>query len=303
MTTSVIGKPLTRVDGRAKVTGGARYAADFNQPGQVYAVIVSATVGLGRVTGIDAAAVSTHARRHRRRSVISMRRAWPTARTRAASIPPSASGCTCCRTIRCASTASPSRSSSPTTLDHAERAAAALRITYAAEPPVVDPSDPKAQAIVPEAAGMRTPTRRAATPTALWRARPVKVDATYDIARENHNPMEPHATVAAWNGDRLTLWSKSQYRRERAGRDRGHLRHSRRERAGHLPLHRRRLRHEPQDLAACHAGGHRGAAGRTPGQARAHPQADVLHDRPSPAHHAARRPRRDAGRQADEPDP
>jgi hypothetical protein len=39
----------------------------------------------------------------------------------------------------------------------------------------------------------------------------VKVDETYDIARENHNPMEPHATVAAWNGDRLTLWSKSQF--------------------------------------------------------------------------------------------
>ncbi len=39
----------------------------------------------------------------------------------------------------------------------------------------------------------------------------MKVDATYDIARENHNPMEPHATVAAWNGDRLTLWSKSQF--------------------------------------------------------------------------------------------
>jgi xanthine dehydrogenase YagR molybdenum-binding subunit len=39
----------------------------------------------------------------------------------------------------------------------------------------------------------------------------VKVDATYDMARENHNPMEPHATVAAWTGDRLTLWSKSQF--------------------------------------------------------------------------------------------
>jgi xanthine dehydrogenase YagR molybdenum-binding subunit len=39
----------------------------------------------------------------------------------------------------------------------------------------------------------------------------VKVDVTYDMARENHNPMEPHAVVAAWDGDRLTLWSKSQF--------------------------------------------------------------------------------------------
>lgn len=58
MTEQLIGRPLPRVDGHAKVTGGARYAADFNQPGQVYGVVVSATVGLGRITGIAAAAVS-----------------------------------------------------------------------------------------------------------------------------------------------------------------------------------------------------------------------------------------------------
>ena len=57
MSVNTIGKPMTRVDGRAKVTGRARYAADFNQPGQLYAVIVSATVGLGRITGIQAAEV------------------------------------------------------------------------------------------------------------------------------------------------------------------------------------------------------------------------------------------------------
>ncbi len=48
---------MNRVDGRAKVTGAARYAADFNQPGQLYAVIVSATAGLGRVTDVAAAEV------------------------------------------------------------------------------------------------------------------------------------------------------------------------------------------------------------------------------------------------------
>jgi xanthine dehydrogenase YagR molybdenum-binding subunit len=53
MTASVIGQPLSRVDGPAKVTGAARYAAEFNQPNQVYAIIVSRGVGLGRVTRID----------------------------------------------------------------------------------------------------------------------------------------------------------------------------------------------------------------------------------------------------------
>jgi len=57
MNTDVMGKPLTRVDGRAKVTGAARYAADFNQHAQLYAVIVSATAGRGRVTALDEAPV------------------------------------------------------------------------------------------------------------------------------------------------------------------------------------------------------------------------------------------------------
>ena len=54
MSGEAIGKPLRRIDGRAKVTGQARYAAEFNQKGQVYAVIVSATAGLGRIAAIEA---------------------------------------------------------------------------------------------------------------------------------------------------------------------------------------------------------------------------------------------------------
>ena len=40
---------------------------------------------------------------------------------------------------------------------------------------------------------------------------PVKVDHTYVMPREHHNPIELHATIAAWAGDRLTLWDKSQW--------------------------------------------------------------------------------------------
>jgi xanthine dehydrogenase YagR molybdenum-binding subunit len=98
-------------------------------------------------------------------------------------------------------------------LDRAERGAAALRISYEAEQPVVDPS--QAEPIIPEAAaqpGAMIPADKARgdADEALARAR-VTVDATYEIARENHNPMEPHATIAAWTGERLTLWSKSQF--------------------------------------------------------------------------------------------
>ena len=41
-------------------------------------------------------------------------------------------------------------------------------------------------------------------------AAPVKLDATYTTADESHSMMEPHATIAAWNGDQLTLWTSNQ---------------------------------------------------------------------------------------------
>ncbi len=93
-------------------------------------------------------------------------------------------------------------------LDHAERAAAALRITYDARQPIIDHADQQVARIVP---GTGTADRSRGDADAAVAEAAVKVDENYDIARENHNPMEPHATIAAWNGDRLTLWSKSQF--------------------------------------------------------------------------------------------
>jgi xanthine dehydrogenase YagR molybdenum-binding subunit len=48
-----IGSSLNRVDGRLKVTGAARYSAEYELPGLVYAVLVGSTITKGRLTGID----------------------------------------------------------------------------------------------------------------------------------------------------------------------------------------------------------------------------------------------------------
>src|SRR5262249_34553996 len=50
---SYIGQPVSRVDGRAKVTGGAKYAADYHAPDLAYGVGVSNPIAQGRVTKID----------------------------------------------------------------------------------------------------------------------------------------------------------------------------------------------------------------------------------------------------------
>ena len=51
---SAIGKPLDRVDGVLKVTGQARYAAEFPEDGLLHGSVVSSSIAKGRVTRIDA---------------------------------------------------------------------------------------------------------------------------------------------------------------------------------------------------------------------------------------------------------
>src|SRR5262245_52471259 len=51
-----IGNPISRADGRAKVTGAAKYAAEFNTPGLAYASVVSSTIAKGRILRIDTSA-------------------------------------------------------------------------------------------------------------------------------------------------------------------------------------------------------------------------------------------------------
>lgn len=209
MNMTSIGKPVTRVDGRAKVTGAARYAADFNQHAQLHAVIVSATVGLGRVTVLGEAPVRAMP------GVVEIISHLNAPRLaygphKAFIDPEVGERLHVLEDDQIRFYGQPVAVVVADTLDHAERAANALRVSFAAERPVVDPRDPKAQAVAPSGSGGHSHAARGDADRALADA-PVKVDVTYDMARENHNPMEPHAVVAAWDGERLTLWSKSQF--------------------------------------------------------------------------------------------
>ena len=67
-----IGTSTSRIDGIAKVTGAAKYAAEFNAPGLAYGSVVTSTIARGRITRIDTSAamrvkgvidVLTHANR------------------------------------------------------------------------------------------------------------------------------------------------------------------------------------------------------------------------------------------------
>lgn len=210
-----IGSPLSRVDGRAKVTGAARYAADFNQPGQVYAVIVESAIGLGRIAAIETAGAD------RLPGVVGVishlnapRLSYLPHRSSAVD-PPVGERLHVLQDDRVRFFGQPVAVVVAETLDAAEHAAAALDIRYEAERPIVDVEAPEAEAKPPQsglAPDARFPADRGrGDADAAFAAAAVRIDATYRMARETHTPMEPHATVAAWDADRLTLWSKTQF--------------------------------------------------------------------------------------------
>jgi xanthine dehydrogenase YagR molybdenum-binding subunit len=207
---AIIGTPATRVDGHDKVTGAAHYAADFHQDGQAYAVIVGAAVGLGRVSSIDAGPVLdmpgvievlTH--RNAPRLPYAPHKGFidPGAGERLHILQDDV--------IRFYGQAVAVVVAD--TLDQAERGALALRVRYEAATPVVDPRDEGVAAIVPEDFGVERADHTRGEPHAAPAPDLVTIEADYEIARQNHVPIELHATVAAWQADRLTLWSKSQF--------------------------------------------------------------------------------------------
>lgn len=202
----IIGTPLARVDGRAKVTGAARYAAEFNRPGQLYAVTVTATIGLGRITSVGTdevlalpgiVTVLSHLNAPK----------LPYAPHKGSIDPRTGERIHMLQDDKVRFNGQAVAVVVAESLEAAEHGALALNIGYDAHRPLIDQTDPAAVASPPQSGG---DTSRGDADAALASAA-VTVDALHEIARENHNPMEPHATVAEWNGDRLTLWSKSQY--------------------------------------------------------------------------------------------
>lgn len=197
---SAVGAPLSRVDGRLKVTGKAVYAAEHDVPGAVHAVIVDAAVGRGRVTSIDTGDADTHPGVLR---VISHRNApkLPYRDNTGSNNPPG-------RRLRVFQDDKVLFHGQPiavvvaTTLEAAQHGARLVEVRYDGEQASTDlteaePGEPANYARGDAEAGLRSST--------------VRLDLTYRLARNHHNPMEPHATIARWDGDRLTVWDKTQW--------------------------------------------------------------------------------------------
>jgi xanthine dehydrogenase YagR molybdenum-binding subunit len=213
MTTAVIGQPVSRVDGRQKVTGAATYAAEFDQPGQAHGAIVRSTVANGQIASIDSA---TAERASGVIAVLTHRNAPRLAyRPHKGAVDPNVGErLHVLQDDRVNHQGQPIALVIAETLEQANHAAMLVLVTYAPEAGITDIS--RVEPVLPtqqktDQGETRPPETRRGDPERALAAAEVKVDQTYVIPRENHNPIEMHATIAAWDGDRLTLWDKSQF--------------------------------------------------------------------------------------------
>ena len=210
--TTFIGRPVSRVDGRQKVTGGATYAAEFDVPGLAHGAVVRSTVANG-IASIDSAAAE---RAPGVVAVLTHRNAprLPYREHKALVDAVIGERLHVLQDDRVSHQGQPIALVIADTLEQANHAAMLVRVAYAPETGATDISG--AEPVLPtqektdQGAGLPPETRRGDPEGALASAE-VKVDQTYVIPRENHNPIEMHATIAAWDGDRLTLWDKTQW--------------------------------------------------------------------------------------------
>jgi len=224
----LIGKPVERIDGRLKVTGGARYAAEFKHEGVAHGVLVMSTIANGRIKGIDAQAaqaqpgvlaVISHLNAPRLR--FPERRVGMDPRLVDDHIAPVVG-----RSLPVLQEDTIYFNSQPVavvvaeTLEQAEYAATLVKVTYEERKPVTSLEAEMARAFPPqEGLGKdpqtgRQPDRAAdvvrGDPQALSKAE-VVVDETYTIPIEHHNPMELLSTIAEWTGNNLTVHDKTQW--------------------------------------------------------------------------------------------
>lgn len=184
-----------RVEGRAKVTGAAEYAADRTPPGTLHAVLVGASIAHGTVIGIDssrALALPGVARVLTRHDLPTFgETSFPAA---VMSLP--------LQTDEVHYEGEPVAVVLAETLEAAEAARPLVEVTYRPRPPVLPGDGPREPA--PEGAPVGGAFDKGDTEAALAAA-VHRVGATYRQPARHHNAMETSGTLAVWHGDELTV--------------------------------------------------------------------------------------------------
>jgi xanthine dehydrogenase YagR molybdenum-binding subunit len=208
----IIGKETTRVDGVAKVTGKAKYAAEFQVPNVAYGFVVLGTVAKGRIRAIDTREAEGAPGVIRVFTHLNALRLGPKPVIEEA--PPRGGQRQPDRSFRALQSDRIHFNQQPVALvvaetyEQARYAARLVRASYETEQHVTDTEAVRGRARAPRQAP--PPTSRG-NPEQAMRTAAVKIEAEYHIPIEHHNPMEPHGAIAVWQGDELTVFDKTQH--------------------------------------------------------------------------------------------
>jgi xanthine dehydrogenase YagR molybdenum-binding subunit len=202
---SVIGRPLTRPDGPAKVTGAARYVADTHVDGLTYAALVMSTIPHGRITAIDTEgalaapgvlAVVTHENA-----------------PRIADLPSGPGPYEDYRVLQdnlVLYEGQPIAVVVADTPEQAQHAAELIEVRYEREPARLD-----FRTRLEDAADAMTfqPNQSSVgdVDAALGADAEIVIDQAYRTADRHHNPMENAATIAAWHDGNLDIHDATQF--------------------------------------------------------------------------------------------
>ncbi|MGX9428042.1 MULTISPECIES: xanthine dehydrogenase family protein molybdopterin-binding subunit [Bradyrhizobium] len=210
---TAIGQPVDRIDGALKVTGRARYAYEHRlDRAAAFGYILGASIAKGRILEIDTGdaerapgviLVMTH------RNAPSQAAFGPAVTPTVPEVFTRARPVLASERIRYHD--EPVALVVAETFEEARGAARLIRLRYASEPGAFDAAAPNAEIYRPERtnAGFPTDSILGDFDRAFAEA-PVKLDAVYATPFESHNPMEPHAAIAEWDGDRLTVHTSAQ---------------------------------------------------------------------------------------------
>lgn len=182
---------MSRVDGVAKVTGQAKYASEFQVKNVAYGFIVTGEIAKGAIKSIDTSEAEKQA------GVIRIFTHLNSVKSQAKD-----------RAFKALQSEKIVFNNQPIalvvaeTFEQARYAARLVKATYAEEKHLTE-----TEKAAPVAS--RSPQPRGNPAEALKNA-PVVIEAEYTIPIEHHNPMEPHAAIAVWEGENLTVFDKSQ---------------------------------------------------------------------------------------------
>jgi xanthine dehydrogenase YagR molybdenum-binding subunit len=208
-----IGMPVSRVDGRDKVTGQARYAAEYPAEGLLYGVVVSGTIPRGRITAIRADAalavagvveVITHLNRPRIRSFDIFYKDMTA---------PGGSPFRPLYDDKIAYSGQPVALVVAETFEAARYAARLVEVDYEVEPHATSLVEDRERSYKPSRmkAGFTPPPDPKGHADEVWEKAAIKVEGEYYSGVEHHNPMELFASTVIRDADgHLTIYDKTQ---------------------------------------------------------------------------------------------